>query len=214
MSAYSEYYLSDAKNNLAAAFDYAVNDWDFDCDWFARAFVQSGYADKFERGNPAVVSGMSGIELARKIISSVYPDKKCPVPRFSEERSAIYWTGWVLAEYQWNTGTRFQSIFARIPFSEIVSMYHVYHEMDIRHFIEDMKQKYGAVELDTKLKTIRENRGLSQVELAELSGVKLRSIQMYEQKVNDIDKAQAGTVYKLSRVLGCAVEDLLEEPEE
>ena len=33
-------------------------------------------------------------------------------------------------------------------------------------------------------------------------------------EVNDIDKAQAGTVYKLSRVLGCTVEDLLESPEE
>ena len=49
--------------------------------------------------------------------------------------------------------------------------------------------------------------------IAKLSGVSLRSIQMYEQKVNDIDKAQARTVYKLSRVLGCTVEDLLENPE-
>ncbi len=44
-------------------------------------------------------------------------------------------------------------------------------------------------------------------------GVKLHSIQMYEQKINDIDKAQAGTVYKLSRILGCTVEDLLENPQ-
>ena len=32
-------------------------------------------------------------------------------------------------------------------------------------------------------------------------------------KVNDIDKAQARTLYKLSRVLGCSIEDLLENPE-
>lgn len=37
-------------------------------------------------------------------------------------------------------------------------------------------------------------------------------IQMYEQRINDIDKAQAQTVYKLSRVIGCSVEDLLENP--
>lgn len=49
--------------------------------------------------------------------------------------------------------------------------------------------------------------------IAKIFGVSLRSIQMYEQKVNDIDKAQARTVYKLSRVLGCTVEDLLENPE-
>lgn len=97
--------------------------------------------------------------------------------------------------------------------SEIISMYRIYHEMDVERFIEDMDKKYDSVQLETRLKTIRENRGISQAELARISGVKLRSIQMYEQKVNDIDKAQAGTVYKLSRVLGCSMEDLLENPE-
>jgi len=59
-----------------------------------------------------------------------------------------------------------------------------------------------------------ESRGLSQAELAKISGVGLRSIQMYEQRVNDIDKAQAQTIYKLSRVIGCSMEDLLEKPME
>ena len=125
----------------------------------------------------------------------------------------MYWAGWALAEYQWVTCKRFKNIFSRITFSEVISMYHVYHEMDITHFVEDMNKKYNATEQETRLKTIRENRGVSQTELAKLSGVSLRSIQMYEQKVNDIDKAQARTVYKLSRVLGCTVEDLLENPE-
>ncbi len=38
---------------------------------------------------------------------------------------------------------------------------------------------------------------LSQSELAEQSGIKVRNIQMYEQRVNNIDKAQAQTLYKL-----------------
>ena len=75
-----------------------------------------------------------------------------------------------------------------------------------------MNNTYDSVIFDTKLKQIRESRGISQTELAEMSGVKLRSIQMYEQKVNDIDKAQSQTLYKLSRVLGCGIEDLLENP--
>lgn len=92
-------------------------------------------------------------------------------------------------------------------------MYSVYHEMDIEHFIEDLNKKYDSITQETRLKIIRENRGISQTELAKLSGVKLRSIQMYEQKINNIDKAQVGTVYKLSRILGCTIEDLLENPE-
>ena len=92
-------------------------------------------------------------------------------------------------------------------------MYPVYHEMDIEHFIEDINKRYGEREREARIKIIRENRGISQIELAKLSGVNIRSIQMYEQKVNDIDKAQVGTIYKISRVLGCSIEDLLENPE-
>ena len=82
------------------------------------------------------------------------------------------------------------------------------------HIIEvpDMEELYKAAEGDSNLKRIRENRGLSQAELAAQSGVNLRNIQMYEQRVNGIDKAQANILYKLSRVLGCNVEDLLENP--
>lgn len=211
--AYNELYLNDAKQNLADFFDYSINSCKFDADFFAKLFVQSGYADKFERGNPAIIAGMSGIELAKKVITYAYTNWKFPEKIFSEDRSNVYWAGWALAEYQWATCKRFKDIFSRISLSQIISMYHVYHEMDIEHFIEDMNRKYDSVERETHLKTIRENRGISQAKLAKLSGVSLRSIQMYEQKVNHIDKAQAGTVYKLSRVLGCTIEDLLESPE-
>ena len=64
----------------------------------------------------------------------------------------------------------------------------------------------------TRLSVWRKNRGLSQSELAKASGVGLKSIQMYEQRINDIDKAQAHTVYRLARAIGCEVEDLLEQP--
>lgn len=211
--AYSEFYLNDAKQNLAELFNYAIIACRFEANLFSKLFVQSGYADKFERGNPAIIAGMSGIELAKKVITYAYPNWKFPERIFSEDRSDVYWAGWALAEYQWITGKRFKDIFSRVSLTEIISMYSVYHEMDIEHFVEDMTKKYNAIEQETRLKTIRENRGISQTELAKLSGVKLRSIQMYEQKVNDIDKAQVGTIYKLSRVLGCTIEDLLEHPE-
>lgn len=213
ISAYSESYLNDAKQNLAVCFDYAAGVCQIEADLFAQLFVFTGYAEKFERGNPAIVAGMSGVELARSVLSMAYPKREFPDYNGSYSRSDLYWAGWALAEYQWTTCKRFRNIFSKVPFSEIVTMYNVYHEMSIEHFIEEVDRRIGAVQHDTKLKMIRENRGVSQSELARLSGVKLRSIQMYEQKINDIDKAQAGTVYKLSRVLGCSVEDLLENPE-
>ena len=57
---------------------------------------------------------------------------------------------------------------------------------------------------------MREAFGLSQSELAHRANVGLRTIQMYEQRNKDINHAQATTLYRLSRVLGCEMEDLLE----
>jgi len=211
--AYSESYLNDAKENLAVFYDYGVRVCEVGMDLLSWLFIKSGYADKFERGNPAVVAGMSGVELARAVISHAYPDKTFKEYNFYSTRTDLYWAGWSLAEYQWTTCKRFKDIFDKIPFSEIVLMYKVYHEMSVENFIEDLNKRMALIAKEPRLKMIRENRGLSQSELAKLSGVNLRSIQMYEQKINDIDKAQVGTVYKLSRVLGCTIEELLETPE-
>lgn len=210
--AYSESYLADAKSCLGELFDYAVNDCNLEIDWVSTLFVQSGYAAKFEVGNPGILSGLSGIELAHKVLQAVHCEDEIREATFPEDRSPEYWAGWALAEYQWSSARNFKDIFARIPMSEIVRMYRVYHEMDISQFLEAMEHRYTAVVCDTKLKKIRESKGISQTELSVRSGVKLRSIQMYEQRGNDIDKAQAQTVYKLARALGCGVEDLLEEP--
>ena len=210
--AYSESYLNDAKENLAVFFDYGINVCKIEMDFFAKLFIVSGYADKFERGNPAIVAGMSGVELARRVISKAYPEKEFKEYAPSRSRTELYWAGWSLAEYQWTTCRRFKDIFDKLPFSEIVLMYKVYHEMSVENFMEDLNKRLDLIQQEPRLKTIRESRGLSQAELAKLSGVNLRSIQMYEQRINDIDKAQVGTVYKLSRVLGCTIEEVLETP--
>ena len=62
----------------------------------------------------------------------------------------------------------------------------------------------------TNLKRIREATGLSQVKLAERSGVNVRMIQHYEQGVKDINAAAAVTVYRLAQALDSSVEFLLE----
>ena len=52
---------------------------------------------------------------------------------------------------------------------------------------------------------------LSQKQLAEKAEVSIRNIQMYEQRQNDINKAQADILFRLSKTLGCNIEDLFEE---
>ena len=210
--AYSELYLSDAQKTLGAMFDYAVHDCKYDIDWFVELFLKSGYAKRFETGNPTVVGGMSGIELARNISYSVYKENIFIEAVQPYDKTPDYWAGWALASYQWHSGYRFEDIFQKVKMSDVVRMYHPYHEMDIGHFYDAMDDRMSRMEGETKLKKIREAAGLSQNDLAVKSGVSLRSIQMYEQRNNDIDKAQGHTLYKLSVALGCDIEDLLEKP--
>ena len=113
--AYNAIYVSDARKILANAFDYALNDCKIDIDEFAYLFSSSFYGNEFEIGNPYIISGMSGVDLARNIINDIYPNKVLPKPSFSFERSPYYWAGWVLAYYQWYTNKRFKEIFKRIP---------------------------------------------------------------------------------------------------
>lgn len=63
------------------------------------------------------------------------------------------------------------------------------------------------------LQRIRKERGLSQSQLSELAGVKIKNIQFYEQGVMDINKATCQNVYKLARALNVKMEDLLQVEE-
>ena len=63
----------------------------------------------------------------------------------------------------------------------------------------------------SRLKLIREEKGMTQAELAERSGVNLRMIQNYEQGVKDINKASVVTVLQLAEALGCDVYKIIND---
>ena len=66
------------------------------------------------------------------------------------------------------------------------------------------------MEYQSNLKIVREEKGWTQAELAEKSGVKLRSIQNYEQGFHDINGAKVVTVLCLAEALGCSVYDIIQ----
>ena len=84
-------------------------------------------------------------------------------------------------------------------------------KLTITKFIEIADDRIRKHFKETNLKRIRTYYGCTQAELAENSGVSLRSIQMYEQRNKDINKAGAESLYRISKVLGCTMEDLLEK---
>lgn len=56
----------------------------------------------------------------------------------------------------------------------------------------------------------RESKNMTQKELSVKSGVPLRALQDYEQGQRKLTKAAGITIYKLSKILGVSMENLIE----
>ena len=212
MHAYSEMYVESAQRNLGYAFDYLLDTCELEPASVTDCFIKSGFADLLGKGCCSLITCMGGIELANRIMNRTRPDWVPCEYETRYEPSQEYWAGWALAFYQWYCARSFRDILSKISLHEILSMYHLYHQVSLMQFAEDMETRYRKNVNETNLKLIRQRRGMSQSDLAEKSGVKLRSIQLYEQRVNNIDKAQAHTLFRLAYALGCRIEDLLEDP--
>lgn len=55
---------------------------------------------------------------------------------------------------------------------------------------------------ETNFRLFSKTRGFSQKEFAKNSGISLRTIQLYEHKQNDLNRAQVATIKALTRTLG------------
>ena len=207
---YQEIYRSKAQATLGDAFDYAVNVCGMNGTTFTKLFCASTVSKRMENGEPAYVAGKSGIEIVLEVISETMGKSLSAEPHEHMGRSREYWIGWAAAYYQWHSGRKYSDIFKVIPFEDMQKMYYTLHEADITKFVEIADQLMKNHFTETNLKRIRTVYGCTQAELAKRSGVSLRSIQMYEQRNKDINKASVEAVYSLAKVLGCTMEDLIE----
>ncbi|MBP3618072.1 MAG: helix-turn-helix transcriptional regulator [Lachnospiraceae bacterium] len=209
--AYHEIYLSNAQSALGTAFDYAINTCRIPANDFIKLFVASSVSKRMERGEPACLVGKSGIELTLDIVIETKGQELHIEQQTNFNRSVEYWIGWAVAYYQWYSSRTYSDIFKVLSFDDLYQMYHPLHEADISKFTDIVDAKMREHFPETNLKRIRTAYGCTQAELSERSGVSLRSIQMYEQRNKNINKASADTVYSLAKVLGCTIEDLMEK---
>ena len=209
--AYQEIYLSKAQSVLGDAIDYAINSCKLSGGTFIKMFVASSVSRKIENGEPAYIAGKSGIEIVMEIVSETTGKSLIIEQLKSNGRSREYWIGWTVAYYQWYSGRKFGDIFKALPFEDLQNMYYTLHEADITRFADIAEKRIKEFFPDTNLKRIRSAYGCTQAKLAKSSGVSLRSIQMYEQRNKDINKASVDTIYRIAKVLGCTIEDLIEK---
>ncbi len=208
--AYDKSYVDEAMNNLGDAFDYAVNECGIEIESFYDLFVSCEIARRFDSGDPKYLVGMSGIELAYEVMDLVNIEIEKPKPKVVYDRSMEYWVGWILAYYQWKTGRRLKDIGKHLSANEIVKLYPTLHEASEDKFVDVVNKIISRNKGTTNLRQIRMDAGYTQKELADKSGVTLRMIQQYEQRVKDINKSSVASICALARVLGCGVDDLME----
>lgn len=208
--AYNEDYLTGTQRVLGDAVDFAVMTLGIDPDAFGNALAVCDASKQLASGNPKYTVGMNGCEFARLVLTQTYTTFSDAPDEMYMDKSPEYWAGWALAFFQWHSSLSFGEILSAVSLSNIIEMYPLFHEMDIMQFCDRMYKTVKSLTPDTRLKTKRENSGLSQSELAQDSGVPVRQIQLFEQRQRDINKTAAETLLRLSRSLCCDMEDLIE----
>lgn len=207
MLAYEESYVGSVQQAMGSMLDYAVNVRGEDMRSYYALFLCSRFPSLLERGCPGIFIGRSGTEMAIELLGE---------PPVSAARQMLcpgreYWAGWALAYYQWRSGRSLAEIEQLVPISQVELLYRPYHEMDISSFCLRMDELCAAAQPLTNLQLLRTRAQLSQRQLAELSGVPVRTLQQYEQRQKSINRARAEYVVRLARALCCEPWDLLEK---
>lgn len=206
---YDIMYLDNVSANIGMMFEYAVS-----CGiapkTYWNMFITSEVAKQIERGHPRFLAGYSAIELFRQVVNDYPVNEDILKTKSFFTRSKYYWAGWALAHYQNIKVASFYNISKKLPIEKVLDLYDTLHEADITKFFTIADEYVCANSKETNLKRIRTAASLSQKQLADKAEVSIRNIQMYEQRQNDINKAQADILFRLSKTLCCNMEDLFE----
>ena len=88
-----------AKNSL----DYGVITLGYDLETFYNMFLNCDLLDRFERGDPFLIAGHSGVEMALLVVEKHTGKNEYKERIYVDGKSREYWCGWALAFYQWYT---------------------------------------------------------------------------------------------------------------
>ena len=91
--AYPKIYLEKARANLGRMLDFAAYDLNYDPSIFFDLFITSGLAERFEKGDFTLTVGMSGVELAHRVLELTKHSINDPDPTYTFDRSREYWAG-------------------------------------------------------------------------------------------------------------------------
>lgn len=215
MHPYKKEKLAPTMQSLAKAFEFADKYAPGGIERFYRQFCESKLAQSFDGPHAEPDIDKSGVEIvlaasgedATSNLDLMLASGRKLSPSLQKRGR---WCGNVLALYQWETGTSFRSLAARLSADELLALFVTLGSSTPQQGAAAIEQLLLEKQGPTHLRIKRLASGYTQVQLAKTADVSLRAIQQYEQRRKDINRAQAGSLYRLAQVLGCTIEDLLE----
>lgn len=193
---------------MAEMFEYVENHLHIDLKEYFIYFNKTKISDYMFALDTKYILGKSSIEIVKEVLENnnikykIYDENKLFYPGDS------YWTGMIVASYCFAKNISFKKFEKMIDINEIRKRFYPLHEAPHIKTIEVIDEIFSKKE--TNLAKCRVTAGYSQDALATISGVSLRSIQMYEQRNKDINKASFSTVKSLAKSLNVDMNDLYE----
>lgn len=200
--------------NLGEAFDYAVNACGFTMESFMAMFITCGLADDFGLGVPSVTTGISGTELVVKVMEKSGLKKNLPPALDRTDLGKEYWCGRIYALYQWKKSLSFKTILEYIPPATLLSFYPEMTEKGDSELLAELDKIMTEAKTDVRIQVQRKLAGHTQKSLAESSGVNLRTLQQYELRSKNINKASGTALLKMAQAMGCSIESIMEPVED
>lgn len=208
---YNKLYLNDACDNLGFMYDYAVNALQYTVSDYTDLFLKSKISTRVEKGDFYLVSGCSGIELTHYVLEDLNLDREILRDYISSNTTKEYWFGSNVAYYQWLTSLSFAKIFEIASADTILSMFDIYHEMDVTQFFEAMNDKYLEKHPDSKLSLVLQKKGVTVKELSEKADVSLDVLNDLVKRHNIFKKDHLLSLGKIAKAIDCNVNSLQEK---
>ncbi len=199
--AYEEKHLTTIAEIVGDIFRKATCIEDFEIDRFAQEFAKSEVAHAIEYGDLDYIISEEIEDDIASLIGSESNKEYC-----EDVNSREYWVGYILVFIQRAVRRSFKEIFALYLCSRLLKDYDTYGDMGPIEMVKKIKQ---YISMGNKLKQFREKKKMTQQELSNTSNVTVKNIKAYEDGTVDISKAQGDTLFRLSRALGCTIEELL-----
>lgn len=199
---------------LGAAFDFAINTCRIPGQNFLQLFAESSISKQIENGDPSYFSEKNGIEIAADIILETSgkplnkPLKIVALHHFGHSQE--YWIGWAACYFQWFSAKSFSEIFDLLSFDDLQKIHHTLHTVNRTKSLSRTDKNLKKYARDSKLKRMQAAFGYTQATLAKRARLSLRLLQMYALRNKSLDRASIEALYRLSKLLDCSIEDLLD----